>query len=76
MSLMKDFKDEPVRRGGPKPLIEKMFDQMEEKDAKDLRDALADTTIPCKAIASVLARRGHKISVATIQKYRSANGFV
>ena len=74
MTLINEFRNEPVRRGGPKPLIQKMLDQMDEKDRQDLKDALADTTIPCRAIANVLNRRGYKISIATIEKYRNANG--
>lgn len=76
MTLMDEFKSEPVRRGGPKPILDRIMQEMEPRDADDLKGALNDGSIPCRSIANVLARRGLKVSIATIEKYRRANGSV
>lgn len=73
-SLLDEFKSEPHRRGGPKPLLQQIMSEMSENDAEDLRTALADTTIPSKVIVDVLKRRGFTLAVATVQKYRRDNG--
>ena len=72
--LADEFRAEPVRRGGQRPILDRLMEQMSEADAADLREALMDRTVPARAIADVLARRGHTLAVATIHKYRRDNG--
>lgn len=73
-SLLDEFRLEPHRRGGPKPLLQQIMHEMEPQDAEDLSTALNDIAIPAKVIVDVLKRRGFTLSVATVQKHRRDNG--
>jgi hypothetical protein len=72
--LADEFRSEPARRGGQRPILDRLMGEMLDADAADLRDALMDRTVPARAIADVLGRRGHTIAVATIHKYRRDHG--
>jgi hypothetical protein len=75
-SLLHEFVNEPVRRGGQVPLINRIMSEMSEADAEDMKKALHNPSIPIRSIVTVLERRGHKIAMATIQRYRRDNGIV
>lgn len=75
-SLLDEFVSEPVRRGGQMPLINKIMSEMSEADAADMKKALHDPNIPIRSIVTVLERRGFKIAMATVQRYRRDNGVI
>ena len=67
--LLSEIKKEHVRIG-KKSKIEEIIEGMSDQDKKDLLSALDDVAIPASKISRVMARRGHKLSVQVIARYR------
>jgi hypothetical protein len=67
--LLNEIKKERVQQG-KKSRIAEIMEGMSETDKKDLLAALDDSAIPASKISRVMARRGHKLSVQVISRYR------
>lgn len=52
------------------PLIYQIMNKLEKQDKEDLINALNDPTIPAPAISVALEKRGHRISIGSINQYR------
>ena len=68
--LLKEIKNVPKSRMGPKSQINDVFDSLPLEDAKDLVDAIFDNSVPVPAIVEVLKNRGFSISPTIITKLR------
>jgi hypothetical protein len=59
--------------GGRKSRIVEIMEKMEPQDAADLRAALDDHTVSASVIERVMAKRGFKLSVNMVYKYRKGD---
>ncbi|WJZ48567.1 terminase small subunit [Actinomycetia phage DSL-LC01] len=71
-NLLNEIKSEQVQVG-KKSRIAEILEKMSEAEQKDLIAALDDQAIPASKISRVMARRGHKLSVQVIYRYRSGD---
>ena len=55
---------------GNKPRILEILEVLSPEDRKDLLKALDDHSIPASSISKALARRGHKLAINVISRYR------
>ena len=68
-SLMDEIKNNrPIR--GKIPLVFQIINKLDGQDKEDLINALNDPTIPTPSICAALEKRGHKISIGSINQYR------
>jgi hypothetical protein len=67
--LFEDIQKEKSRPGS-KSRIAEILEQMSEDDQKDLIKALDDHSIPASNISKALAKRGHKLALNVISRYR------
>lgn len=67
--LLNEIKKEQVQLG-KKSRIAEILETMSDTDKKDFISALDDGAIPASKISRVMARRGHKLSVGVICRYR------
>jgi len=67
--LFNDIKESGSVRGGKSKIIE-ILEQLDKTDRKDLIDALNDHSIPASNISRAMEKRGHKLGVHVITKYR------
>lgn len=68
-SLFEDIKKEQSTRG-TKSRIAEILDVLPEDERKDLLKALDDHGIPASNISKALAKRGHKLAINVISRYR------
>lgn len=73
MSLRKELEavTEPSSHSHRK--VDLILDQLDEDEAVELREILADPFIEGSAIARLLRKRGYHISDRAVQRYRSDN---
>lgn len=59
------------RRGmGTKSRILEIFEDLSDEDRKDLKKALDDHSIPASNISKAMEKRGYKLAVNVISRYR------
>lgn len=68
-SLFDEIKKENSKKGN-KSRIAEILDRLSEDEKKDLIKALDDHSIPASNISKALAKRGHKLAVNVISRYR------
>jgi hypothetical protein len=68
-SLFDDIKKEKSTRG-TRSRIAEILDEMNKSDAADLLKALDDHSIPASSISKALNKRGLKLAVNVISRYR------
>jgi hypothetical protein len=67
--LFEDIKKETSKRG-TKSRIQEILDALPADERKDLIKALDDHSIPASNISKALAKRGHKLAINVISRYR------
>ena len=67
--LFDDIKDSGVNKGSKSKIVE-ILDALDKDDRKDLIAALNDHSIPASNIARAMEKRGHKLAVHVITRYR------
>lgn len=67
--LLNEIKDSVVSQG-KKSRIAEILDKLSEKDQKDFLAALDDHSIPASNISRAMAKRGHKLAINVISRYR------
>lgn len=67
--LFDEIKKEKTTRGTRSRILE-VLDSLEKADAKDLMKALDDHSIPASSISKALNKRGYKLAVNVITRYR------
>ncbi len=67
--LFDEIQKEKASRG-TKSRIAEILDELSESDRKDLLDALDDHGIPASNISKAMAKRGYKLAVNVISRYR------
>lgn len=68
-SLFDDIKSNQSRKGN-KSRIAEILEALPADERKDLLKALDDHSIPASNISKALERRGHKLAVNVISRYR------
>jgi hypothetical protein len=68
--LFEEIASTKKRLSGPKPRILEILQSLDKEDRKDLLDALNDHTISSSSISSAMEKRGYRLTVATINRYR------
>ena len=69
--LFNEIKQEKITTG-KKSRITEIAESMSASDRKDMYAALDDHTVSASQISRVMARRGHKLSIQIIYRYRNA----
>lgn len=67
--LFNEIKDSAVVQG-KKSRIAEILDKLPKDDQKDLLAALDDHSIPASNISRAMAKRGHKLAINVISRYR------
>lgn len=67
--LFNEIKDSAVTQG-KKSRIAEILDKLPKEDQKDLLAALDDHSIPASNISRAMAKRGHKLAINVISRYR------
>jgi hypothetical protein len=67
--LFEDIKNEGSKRG-TRSRIQEIIDALPDSEKKDLIKALDDHSIPASNISKALAKRGHKLAINVISRYR------
>lgn len=68
-SLFEEIKKENSKRG-TKSRIAEILEALPEEERKDLIKALDDHSIPASSISKALLKRGHKLAINVISRYR------
>jgi hypothetical protein len=68
-SLFDDIKGEKSHRG-TRSRIAEILDDLSTEDAKDFKKALDDHSIPASNISRAMGKRGYKLAVNVISRYR------
>jgi hypothetical protein len=68
-SLFDDISNEQSKKGNRSRIAE-ILDTLPADEKKDLLKALDDHSIPASNISKALAKRGHKLAVNVISRYR------
>ena len=68
-SLFEDIKKEAVH-GGNKSRVLEILEDLSEDDRKDFLAALDDHSIPASNISRAMQKRGYKLAVNVISRYR------
>ena len=68
-SLLEEIKKEKSSRG-TRSRIAEIIDEMSNADAADLLKALEDHSIPASSISKALNKRGLKLAINVISRYR------
>jgi DNA-binding transcriptional ArsR family regulator len=68
-SLFDDISNEQSKKGNRSRIAE-ILDALPADEKKDLLKALDDHSIPASNISKALAKRGHKLAVNVISRYR------
>jgi threonine synthase len=68
-SLFDDIKKEQSKKGNRSRIAE-ILDTLPDDEKKDLLKALNDHAIPASNISKALAKRGHKLAINVISRYR------
>lgn len=70
-SLFEDIKNERSNTSrGMRSRISEILDTLKPEEQKDFVKALDDHSIPASNISRAMAKRGHKLSVSIISRYR------
>lgn len=56
--------------GGNKSRIAEIIEDLSKEDRKDFIDALNDYSIPASNISKAMAKRGYKLAINVISRYR------
>lgn len=67
--LFDEIQKEKAARG-TKSRIAEILDDLNDADRKDLLDALNDHSIPASNISKAVAKRGYKLAINVISRYR------
>lgn len=67
--LFDDIKKEQVP-GGNRSRIAEILDDLSKEDRKDFIEALNDHSIPASNISKAMAKRGYKLAINVISRYR------
>jgi len=68
-NLLNDIKDLEASHGR-KPRILEILNDLSESDKADLLAALDDHSIPASNITKAMAKRGYKLAINVISRYR------
>jgi hypothetical protein len=68
-SLFDDISNEQSKKGNRSRIAE-ILDALPADEKKDLLKALDDHSIPASNISKALAKRGHKLAINVISRYR------
>jgi len=68
-NLLNDIKNEGSRMG-KKPRILEILEELSEEDQADLLTALDDHSIPASNIREAMKKRGYKLNIDVIGRYR------
>ena len=68
-SLFDDISNEQSKKGNRSRIAE-ILDTLPADEKKDLLKALDDHSIPASNISKALAKRGHKLAINVISRYR------
>lgn len=68
-SLYDDIKQEQLRKGNRSRIAE-ILNALPDDERKDLLKALDDHGIPASNISKALEKRGHKLAINVISRYR------
>ena len=69
--LLNEIKQEKITTGKKSRIVE-IAESMSASDKKDMYAALDDPAVSASKISRVMARRGHKLSIQIIYRYRNA----
>jgi hypothetical protein len=67
--LLNEIKDNAVSQG-KRSRISEILDKLSKEEQKDLLAALDDHSIPASNISRAMAKRGHKLAINVISRYR------
>jgi len=67
--LFDEIQKEKATRGH-KPRIAEILEELSEADRKDLLNALNDHSIPASSISKAVEKRGYKLAINVISRYR------
>lgn len=67
--LFDDIRGEQSNKGNPSRIAQIMND-LSAEDAKDFKKALDDHAIPASNISRAMAKRGYKLAINVISRYR------
>jgi hypothetical protein len=67
--LFDDIKKEQNQRG-TRSRIAEIYELLPEDERKDFMKALDDHSIPASNISKAMAKRGHKLAINVISRYR------
>ena len=67
--LFDEIKKEQVM-GGNKSRILEILEELPKEDRKDFLDALNDHSIPASNISKAMSKRGYKLAINVISRYR------
>jgi hypothetical protein len=68
-SLFEEIQSEKSKAGN-RPKIAEILDLLSDSDKKDFLKALDDHSIPASNISKAMAKRGHKLAINVISRYR------
>jgi hypothetical protein len=68
-NLLNDIKSEGSRMGKKSRILE-ILEELSDEDREDLLAALDDHSIPASNIREAMKKRGHKLNVDVIARYR------
>jgi len=68
-NLLNDIKDHAASQGR-KPRILEILEDLNESDRADLLAALDDHSIPASNISKAMGKRGYKLAINVISRYR------
>jgi hypothetical protein len=68
-ALFDDIKKEESQKGTRSRIAEILSD-LSKEDAKDFKQALDDHSIPASNISKAMAKRGYKLAINVISRYR------
>lgn len=68
-SLFDDIKTEQKQKGNRSRIAE-ILEALPDEEKKDFLKALDDHSIPASNISKALAKRGHKLAINVISRYR------
>lgn len=68
-SLFDDINNEQSKKGNRSRIVE-ILEALPDDERKDLLKALDDHGIPASNISKALAKRGHKLAINVISRYR------
>lgn len=68
-ALFEDIKHEQARKGN-KSRIAEIMESLSPEDRKDFKKALDDHSIPASNISKAMGKRGYKLAINVISRYR------